>query len=66
MTNAQHGAALAYVRRIHNTHKQAYARAWLAYVSGGRRGPEPDRGILGPMAAQAVRMQLDGIMGGNV
>lgn len=49
-------SARAYVRRIKNENKKKYARAFLEYILSG--GTEPDKGELGEMGAQAVRIQL--------
>jgi len=56
-----------YVARIRNAGKKRYAAAFLAH----RRGPagvEPDREDFGIsyMAAQAVRMEIDGYLSGRV
>ena len=52
-----------YINAIKNTAKKAYARAYLAWVLNGRpghNGPEWDRSTLSYMAAQGVRMNIDG------
>jgi hypothetical protein len=46
-----------YVRRIKNPDKRAYADQYLQYLLGQVK-PEPERGALSVMAAQAVRLQL--------
>jgi len=48
--------ALQYICRIRNLKKHNYAIDYLAYLRGHQ--PEPNRGTLSYMAAQAVRTQL--------
>lgn len=45
-----------YIKHIRNDAKREYAKAYAAYLLDGK--PEPDRGTLGYMGAQAVRMNL--------
>ena len=52
-------AAAAYVRRIRNPLKQAYAQAYASFVATGGGVHEPAQPTgLSYMAAQAVRMDL--------
>lgn len=53
-------AADRYVHRIRNQRKRAYAAAYWRFLRGV--DPEPERGELSVMAAQAVRMELREIM----
>ena len=53
--------AEAYINRIRNFRKRAYARAFWAWLHIGFSGPEPEPGQLSYMAAQAVRMRLYGL-----
>jgi hypothetical protein len=55
-TPEQLSKAQKYVRKIRNANKQEYARAYLAHLT--QDTPEPGRGKLGTMGAQAVRHQL--------
>jgi hypothetical protein len=55
-TPEQLSKAQKYVRKIRNVNKQEYARAYLAHLT--QDTPEPGRGKLGTMGAQAVRHQL--------
>jgi hypothetical protein len=49
----------AYIRRIRNPLKRAYAQAYWKWLASGQQGPEPERDpSLSYMAAQAVRMEL--------
>lgn len=48
--------AEAYIRGIRNAAKRAYAEAYARHMR--HEGPEPERGALSYMAAQAVRIQL--------
>lgn len=50
-----------YIDAIRNAEKKDYARAYAAWLSGGRQGesPEYDGEKLSTMAAQAVRMSLE-------
>ena len=54
-----------YIAGIRNAAKKTYARRYLAWVRSGRaghNGPEWDRSALSYMAAQAVRMEIDGFI----
>jgi hypothetical protein len=48
-----------YVKKIKNKNKKAYAEKYLKWKMSGEKGNSPDKGSLGVMGAQAVRMQLD-------
>ncbi len=48
----------AYIRRLRNSRKKDYAVAYWAWVSGGKQGPEPGKGELSFMGAQAVRIEI--------
>jgi hypothetical protein len=48
----------AYIRSIRNPLKRQYAEAFARYLASGEEGPEPDRGALSYMGAQAVRLRL--------
>jgi hypothetical protein len=48
----------AYIRSIRNSLKRQYAEAFARYLANGGKGPEPVRGELSYMAAQAVRLHL--------
>jgi hypothetical protein len=64
VTLTQHSAADAYMRRFRNADKRAYARQYWNYLTDfgvALIPPEPDRGRLSVMAAQAVRTQLRSI-----
>jgi hypothetical protein len=50
-----------YIRSIRSATKKEYAHKYLVYILNGRNGSSPERGVLSTMAAQAVRMRLDGI-----
>jgi hypothetical protein len=63
MTPEQESAAVKYVGRIRNPKKRAYALSYLRFLNG--LGPEPDRGQLSYMAAQAVRIELAQLTGYN-
>lgn len=56
---AQLGSAYKYANLIRNKAKRTYANAYIAYWLNGGEGLEPDRGKLGYMAAQAVRIEID-------
>lgn len=45
-----------YIRRLRNQEKKLYAVAWADHVLHG--APEPERGKLSFMAAQAVRLEI--------
>ena len=47
-----------YIKRIRNAAKREYATKYLTWLNSGRLGPEPNRGELGGMAAQAVMLDL--------
>ena len=51
---------LAYVQSIRNRAKQDYAKAYAWHLKQGEVGDSPDRGKLSYMAAQAVRLRLEG------
>lgn len=51
-------AAHEYIRSIRNPTKKLYARRYDAWLCAGAVGPEPERGTLSYMAAQAVRITL--------
>ena len=51
-----------YIRRIHNAQKKQYAWLWYDYRMGVRDNPESPKG-LSVMGAQAVRMQIDEMLG---
>jgi len=48
--------AQQYIKGIKNKDKKMYAEKYLAYLMG--KAKEPDKGELGQMGAQAVRMNL--------
>ena len=51
--------AQAYVRKIRNASKRAYAETCLQWFVGGERGDVPERPAgLSVMGAQAARMRL--------
>jgi len=54
-------AALHYTRCIRNKAKKLYARAYLDHLVSDK--PEPDKGELGEMGAQAVRIELRRLTG---
>jgi hypothetical protein len=59
-----------YMARLRNASKLEYAHNYFSWIVAGRKGAEPDRrqllnGTLSYMAAQAVRTELDRIMGGQ-
>jgi hypothetical protein len=53
------GAAYKYANLIRNKAKRDYANAYIAWLRNGAEGLEPERGQLGVMAAQAVRMHIN-------
>jgi hypothetical protein len=53
----------SYINSIKNSAKKEYAKKYSAWVLGGRKGSEPDRGELSVMGAQAVRMNIDERLG---
>ena len=55
------GQAYKYANLIRNKAKREYATAYINWLRGGAEGLEPERGKLGVMAAQAVRMNIDAI-----
>ena len=59
MNVTQSTNAFAYIRRIRNSAKRDYARAYLLHLQGG---PQPETAGLSYMAAQAVRHQLGAIV----
>lgn len=58
MDTEMNEALQAYTRSLSNPLKRAYTRVFRAWVMNGEQGPEPDRGELGAMAAQAVRLTI--------
>ena len=48
-----------YLNLLRNKAKRDYGFSYLSYLRNGGYGNEPERGKLGVMGAQAVRMQLD-------
>lgn len=54
-------AAYKYGNLIRNKAKRDYAFAYIAWLKNGAVGYEPERGRLSYMAAQAVRMTIDGM-----
>ena len=54
--------AESYIQKIHNATKKQYAWLWYDYRLGIREIPEVPRGLT-YMAAQAVRMQIDEMLG---
>jgi len=48
----------AYIRKIRNAEKKAYATEYAVWLLKGSRGSEPRSGVLSFMGAQAVRMSL--------
>ncbi len=67
-TQDPHRDAARYIQAMHNAGKKRYANRWYfwKYVGGEGRGePEPERGELSAMAAQAVRMNLEHIAQGR-
>jgi hypothetical protein len=61
---ARHKRAIAYVDSLRNPAKRAYAERYMLQVV--RNGlPEPDRGSLSYMGAQAVALRLGAIMRGD-
>lgn len=57
-------AVESYIGRIRNAAKRDYARRYVSYISqAALEGPEPERGELSYMGAQAVRMSLYQILG---
>ena len=48
----------AYIRSLRNPAKRDYAARYLAWLER-QDGPEPERGQISYMAAQAVRLTLD-------
>jgi hypothetical protein len=58
----RHGTAVTYAYRIKNQGKKDYALAYLRWRKEGAVGEEPEAKC-SVMAAQAVRMQIDKIMG---
>lgn len=57
-TLRQRAAADRYIRGIRNRAKREYAVAYRLHMTGPDVFPEPGRGTLGVMGAQAVRMSL--------
>jgi hypothetical protein len=56
------GEVEKYIRRIKNKGKKEYAQRYYKWKKGKEKGESPDRGSLGTMGAQAVRMQIDDMM----
>jgi hypothetical protein len=55
----------AYVNRLRNPAKRAYAEKYVTFLLSQRYGapvPEPERGALSVMGAQAVRLRLAELM----
>jgi hypothetical protein len=59
MTEPELCEAHKYIRRIRNKEKRAYAQIYLRFLCGQQ--PEPDRGKVSYMAAQAIRIELHSI-----
>jgi hypothetical protein len=55
-----------YVRAIRNADKQHYASLYWSWLASGRVGPEPNRGPLSFIAAQAVRSRFAEFTKGQV
>ena len=66
MSDARIALARKYVRKIRNVRKQAYAAAYLDWMLADYPPFTEPCAECGCMAAQAVRMQLCGIMDGDV
>lgn len=58
-------AAHHYLNLIRNKPKRCYGFLYLAWLREGATGPDPERGTLSVLGAQAVRMQLHGILGND-
>ena len=52
-----------YLSLMRNTNKRRYGQAYLAWLKNGCYGPEPDRGPISLMAEQAVRLEVNRILG---
>jgi hypothetical protein len=61
MKQAQISLTARYVERIRNPRKRAYAIAWFNFRRGAAL--EPENGDCSYMAAQAVRMTIDQMLG---
>jgi hypothetical protein len=60
--SAGYAAAAAYVRRIRNVQKRAYAAQYLAWFTG-QRSQDPNAEGISYIAAQAVRMEIARLIG---
>ncbi len=60
-TTGNQAQIASYVAKIKNQAKRHYAEAYAGWVLAGQQGDSPERGSLGYMGAQAVRMQIDAI-----
>ena len=51
-------ASASYIKSLRSAAKRDYAEAFDVYYRNGSIGPEPERGALSAMAAQAVRLNI--------
>jgi hypothetical protein len=57
----QNSDAMKYVRSLKDAVKRRFAVAYLAWIRAGRIGTAPSRGVLSPILAKAVAVNLDAL-----
>ena len=57
----QNSDAMKYVRSLKDAVKRRFAVAYLEWIRAGRVGSAPGKGILSPVLARAVAVNLDSL-----
>jgi hypothetical protein len=57
----QNSDAMKYVRSLKDAVKRRFAVSYLEWIRAGRIGGAPARGVLSPVHAKAVAVNLDGL-----
>ena len=61
INKGNYAKANRYANLIRNSQKRAYANRYIAWIVEGCVGLEPERGRLSYMAAQSVRLDINGM-----
>jgi hypothetical protein len=59
--NMDNTEAMKYVRSLKDAVKRRFAVAYLGWIRAGRVGTSPGRGVLSPILARAVAVNLDAL-----